>query len=367
MTESIDTVQIDTVQIDTVHLVYSHGPRTACPDAIGRKLGERLATRFEVVHHDWDGFEHIPASPNAALVGHAHPLPFTTFRRSARGDWGRVVLMQPLSTSRSVNGFLFSTLDRVDRFLAIMGPYWGDQVTRSAFGRWADRIEQVDLAVDPSDFPRLRTSSGEPGARRFLYIGSDDACKNLRYLDAIAGAMPEVRFSWAGTGSTQLANVERLGFVDFSSEAGAQVVRDHDFMITVGTEDANPTTVLEAMAWGLVPICTPQSGYYAAPGLVNVPLDDVDQVVSVLRGLEHAPSESLDEMRSASWAAVDAHYSWDRFAAQVFEAIDGPPQPRRRVGLADRAAAARWSTHTPYMPYRRRGLAMLSRRMRASL
>jgi glycosyltransferase involved in cell wall biosynthesis len=351
--------------IDTVHLVYAHGPKASAPDAIGRNLGDLLSTKYRVVFHDWDAFERIPSSPTSALVGHAHPLPGTTFRRSLRGNWGRVILLQPFSTSTSVNGYLLGTLDRVDHFLAIMGRYWADQIPSSAFAGWADRIEQVDLAIDPSDFQRIRHDAAPPGARRFLYVGSGDTCKNLPYLDAIAGALPDFKFSWAGSGTSRTKHLARLGFVDFRTAAGRRVVKDHDFMITVGSEDANPTTILEAMAWGLIPIATPQSGYYATAGLINVPLGDVARSVEVLRELQRAPEEELTAMKEANWIALEAHFNWDRFGAQVEHALAASTSSRRVPSVRARLEAVWWAAFTPYMPYRRRGAAMVLRRLRA--
>ena len=71
-------------------------------------------------------------------------------------------------------------------------------------------------------------------------------------------------------GGRPIAGFQALGLQDFSAGDARRAVAQFDFMITVGRRDANPTTVLEAMAWGLVPICTPQSGYQDHPGITNI-------------------------------------------------------------------------------------------------
>ena len=65
-----------------------------------------------------------------------------------------------------------------------------------------------------------------------------------------------------------------LGFMDFSQPEARAAVAGYDFMITVGAMDDNPTTILESMAWGLIPAVTMQSGYENRAGIVNVPLND---------------------------------------------------------------------------------------------
>ena len=44
-------------------------------------------------------------------------------------------------------------------------------------------------------------------------------------------------------------------------------------MITLGSADANPTTILEAMAWGLIPVCSVQSGYEGFSSIRNISID----------------------------------------------------------------------------------------------
>ena len=100
-------------------------------------------------------------------------------------------------------------------------------------------------------------------------------------------------------------------------------------MVTVGSSDANPTTILEAMARGLIPICTPQSGYAGVPGIVNVPLGDSRAATHVIRQWLECPEEQLVETQRANWALLDRDYTWDRFAS--------PSSP-----LSNQTTARRW-------------------------
>ncbi len=233
--------------------------------------------------------------------------------------------MEPFNADWRQVGFIDDVIDQCDLFLAITGKYWFNHNTGPT-ARWKPKMLHVDLAVDQAQFPLLRTDVGERGRRRFLYIGNDHPGKNLSYLDAIAGSWNHGTIDWAGRGKP-LRHVTSLGFVDFSTRAGRELVSSYDFLITVGRADANPTTVLEAMSWGLVPICTPTSGYVDEPGIVNVPLDDVVGACAILDRLQDADNTQISALRQAARERLDTHFRWDRLVGQVRSAISSTSSP----------------------------------------
>lgn len=130
-----------------------------------------------------------------------------------------------------------------------------------------------------------------------------------------------------GNGKKTIPGLKPLGFQDFGTERARQLVAEYDFTLNVGGADANPATILEAMAWGLVPVCTPQSGYVGFSSIPNIPLNDTKGAVEILRRLQFLPEARLQEMRRSNWKALDLHFSWNRFAAQVISAIESDASP----------------------------------------
>jgi glycosyltransferase involved in cell wall biosynthesis len=317
--------------------VYPHGNRISTPDAIGRELGRRLETRYKVVYHDWDERDAIVPEPGDVLLGHPHPDPNTVFRLSVQLEgWERRLMMLPFS-HRDLRWVAFtrSIVPKCDLFLAITGPYWFQTVAGSRCSHWAPKMIHLDLAIDRNDFPPLKVSFGSAGKRRVVYIGHTVGYKNTAYLSEIAALVPEAEFAWIGNGTRTIPGLTPLGVVEFDTEAGRDIVAGFDFMLTVGTADANPTTILEAMAWGLIPICTPTSGYQDIATIPNVPLGDAPAAAAILRRLLAADESELVAMQSDNWRALDEHYTWDRFAAQVIGAIestDSPPLLRESLG-----------------------------------
>src|SRR5205814_9445177 len=125
-----------------------------------------------------------------------------------------------------------------------------------------------------------------------------------------------------------------------------QIIADNDFLITVGTSDPNPTTILEAMGWGLIPVCTPQSGYHGNPGIINIPLNNVTAVVSQLRELQAAPEAELVDRQHVNWKELDQHFNWDRFTNQVIDAIESNESPALLSEPLKRRAQLRWAALT---------------------
>jgi hypothetical protein len=300
------------------------------------------------------------------LLGHPHPLWGTCFRRScAQPGWRRVIVLAPFSHAdlRQV-AFLEPILPHCDVYLAITGSYWFSSIAASPVAHWRPKMVHLDLAIDRRDFPVLKPRFNPPGQRRFVYIGGREVAKNVGYLSQIAQAMPETSIAWMGRGSPAIRRLEPLGYLDFRTSVARQQVAGFDFMLTVGHADANPTTILEAMAWGLIPVCTPQSGYMGFPGIVNVPLDDPQRVAAILRNLQTMPEATLLDWQRQNWALLDSHFTWDRFTQQVVDAIESEARPPlERISWSCRASI-RWAElRSPHFFLRPRPLKRLAQRM----
>ena len=341
-----------------VHLVYPHGNRISTPDAIGRELGRRLEKRYEVIYHNWFDRDVIQPEPGDVLLGHPHPDPNTVFRRSLRlKGWGRRLMLSPFNHGdlRQV-AFVDPLLADCDLYLAITGRYWFRTLQDSLCSHWQPKMVQLDLAIDRAAYPPLKVSFGPSGKRRILYIGHTDGYKNTPYLSEIAAHLPEADFTWMGTGTRDIRGFTSLGAVDLGSQAGRDLVASFDFLLTVGKADANPTTILEAMAWGLIPICTPTSGYVGTPSIPNVPLGDAATAAAIVRGLLRTHDSDLFAMQSANWRLLDEHYTWDKFAAQVTAAIGSTESPQLLPESVRRRATFMFYDLTS--PYSRAGRLM---------
>jgi len=328
-----------------IHLIYPFGAAISCPQAIGRNLAAHLSLRFEVKQYQWDETGILRPGRDDILLGHPHPLPHTIFRRSLRqAGWRRILLLCPYNHDILQVAHLESVMSQVDLYLAITGRYWFDSVESSEFAHWRPKMVHLDLAVDRRDFPPVKARFNPPGRRRILYIGHSGRMKNLGYLSEIARRMPDTPFSWIGGRSGQHRGLCGLGYRDFRTPEAQGLVTSHDFLVTVSTADANPATILEAMAWGLIPVCTPQCGYSGYPGIINVPLGDAAGAVRILRTLQDLPEAELFRLQDVNRRLLDSAFTWEVFGRRVVDAIQSnqsPPLGRGRISRSLLHGAAR--------------------------
>jgi len=252
--------------------------------------------------------------------------------------------MSPYNHDELQVAFINPLIRRSDRYLAITGNYWFASIRSSSFAHWLPKMVHLDLAVDRNDFPPIKKQFNPPGTRRFVYIGGCHSGKNVSYLTEIANLLKgEAEIAWAGYGRPGIPGLKPLGFVDFSTIHGKEVISRYDFLLTVGRADANPATILEAMAWGLIPVCTPQSGYTGYTGIINVPLDDAVAAVAILRDLQLRSDEDLYRLQQLNWDLLDSYFTWDRFAQQVVDAIEGDASPALDAENWKRKWMLRWA------------------------
>jgi glycosyltransferase involved in cell wall biosynthesis len=312
-----------------------------------------LEARYEVLYYDWWAHGVIEPKPGDVLLGHPHPHPDSIFSRSLqRSGWRRRLMLAPFAFG-DLRQFAFedSIVPKCDLFLAITGPYWFGSVESSPCSHWRPKMIHLDMAVDRGHYPPLKDTFGPPGKRRVVYLGHTGRGKNTGYLSEIASLLPDVEFAWIGRGSRPIRGLEPLGFIDYDSPASRELLARFDFMLTVGNADANPTTILEAMAWGLIPVCTPTSGYAGIPSIPNVPVGDAPKAAARLRQLLDADEADLLAMQSANRRLLDEHYNWDRFAAQVIEAIESSESPAlSKESLKRRLTFTYYNVTSPHGP-----------------
>ena len=310
-------------EIQRVHLVYPAGNRISTPDAIGRNLKLSLEKFYEVKTYNYDQLKTIHPGNADVLIGHWHPNPFTVFRMSAhKKGWKRVLALAPFCPDPTGwhNAFGNKIIEQCDRYLAITGNAWMKCLKDSPFQHWEPKIVHVDLAVDRADFPIIKKNFNPAGKRRFLYIGHTAWYKNTSFLENLVEKVPGTFFSWMG-GPQRLKNINRLGKLDFSKVDAHNVIKEFDFLITVGSSDANPTTILEAMAWGLIPVCSVQSGYEGFSGIRNISIDNMEKAVETINNLQSVPEEQLKKWQQVNLAELENHFNWDRFCGQVLDEI----------------------------------------------
>jgi glycosyltransferase involved in cell wall biosynthesis len=235
--------------------------------------------------------------------------------------------IHPLHTALPEHNMPFDPLTRrVDKVFSICGPYWYDSIEQSPFAHWKPKITRLDMAVDGEQFPYLRQKFNPVGRRKLLYIGSSMPMKNLGLLMNIMKRMHDVRLKWVGGDNshkiTKLPNVDVVGFKKFTPKVAQEITDECDIFVNVSNSDANPTTILESMAWGTIQACTKESGYWNDPLFTELHLHDMTKTVQNLRKLLTAPEADLIRRAKAGRKAIETKYTWDRFCNTIWREIE---------------------------------------------
>ncbi len=315
-----------------IHLVYAGDPddgRIQSPYCITRNLYHYLRTKADVAYYRWDDTCDVKVEPDDIFVGHPHYDPNTVvqkFFRSGQKCQLRCTI-HPFHTGRPEDNMPFDWISQqADKIFSICGPYWYDTAQDTCFASWKPKMIRLDMAVDSQIFPFLRTNFHDPGKRRLVYLGSSMPQKNLGYMTQIMAAMPDIRLDWyGGDGGHPLArlpNVNTVGWVVLDRGLASKIVNECDIMINTSHSDANPTTLLEARAWGIITACTPQSGYYNDPFFTELDLGSLEKSVLAIRNLLNAPTVDLVERAKASRREIETKYTWTNFCQTVWEHLN---------------------------------------------
>ena len=290
------------------------------PISITRHVYEELRSRFDTLLYDYQERGVIRGGRNDILIGHPDPTdPRSIWNQSCeRGEFAARIALFPIHHGLpDMNAPVDTYVRKVDAILGITGPYWYDTWQNSAFAHWKPKITPVDMAIDVGQFPRIKKRFNRPGRRKFLFIGNSKPYKGVHLLSILFGLAKNHTCVWLG-GPGGLSNLDsRRGFVAFTPKYMAQVADECDFFITMGVSDANPTTILESMAWGFPVCCTPQSGYYNMPEIEGLSTTDMQHNLSVLERLQQAPECELLQKADAARKLVERDYTWRRFTRTV--------------------------------------------------
>lgn len=313
-----------------IHFVYASTPDVEeihSPHTITTNLYNFLRTKSDVKYYEWSYRGVADVGPDDIFIGHPNYDQNTVTHRTLMERQCRLKCMiHPFHTRLPEHNFPFDCLvDHVDKIFAICGPYWHDTIEQTKFARWKSKMIRLDMAVNADHFPFLRTSFNEIGSRELVYIGSTTPMKNLGFMTALMQKIPTTRLRWWGGHSehplSRLPNVKTVGWQKLTEDVAKNIVRLGDIFISTSVSDANPTTLLESMAWGLITACTKESGYWKDPLFTELFLDDIDATVSTLQKVLNTPDEALMARAVQGREAIETKYTWNVFCNKIWQEL----------------------------------------------
>jgi glycosyltransferase involved in cell wall biosynthesis len=251
------------------------------------------------------------------LLGHPHINPHSVMWDAlSNNNFSSKYLISPYNHNASQVSWFREAVKKCDLYFAICGQYWFDTFNNSPFFDMANKIVQVNMAINTADYPFLKTKFNQPGKRRFLYIGrygyfGDE--KGIALLEKMAARIPDFQGGYICEGG----EIKGWNLISqptkLTPEFMTHLAESYDFFINMSRADAQATTVLEAMSWGFPVACTKESGY-SDKSLFQLELDDIEQNIAVFKKMQNLSDDELHCISKNNRILVDTRYNWHNFS-----------------------------------------------------
>ena len=305
----------------TIHLIYPYNlEKKKNPWSIGNNIWYALSDKFHIKNYNWMSLKKIEPIEGDILIGHAHSNPYTIFRRSLENTkWSKKILIQPYNEDPLQMSHLYNIIPKCDYFLAICGKFWFDRIKNSKFKSWQKKMIQLDLGINQKDYPFIKSKFGKNFKRKLIYIGNDysynNFAKNLHYLKKIIDRSKNNNFSSAG--NKQVSQEKHYGWLDFANKNALKIIKNYDFLIQVSKNDANPSIVLEAISWGLIPLVTKGCGYEELNKKLIISQDNYIEVIKKIDFFQKKDEKYLKKIQKENLNLLTKNFSWKKFQKKI--------------------------------------------------
>ena len=305
----------------TAHIIYPFNlKKDINPWSIGNNIFHALKYKYKVKTYVWTSIDKISPQNGDVLIGHAHPNPLTIFRRSVKSrNWFKKILIQPYNEDPLLISHLYNLLPLCDYFIGICGSYWMKRLSKSYFKTWKKKFIQIDLGLNKKNYPFIKKKFNNKNKRKFIYIGNDYAynnyAKNTQYLKKISQKIGLKKFGTAG--NKKIGQINHHGWLNFQNKKSLSILRKYDFMIQTSKNDANPSTVLESISWGLIPIITKECGYENLNKKTYIPLNSINKATDKLNALQKLGNKELEKIQIQNYKILEKKYNWKKFQDKI--------------------------------------------------
>ncbi len=207
------------------------------------------------------------------------------------------------------------------KFITICGQHWYESWDQSPLKDVLPRenVLQVNMGINPTDYPFLKRRFSPKGERKFLYIGRTNYPKNISALEDIALKIKNFQGGYISDGEIRgwkkISNSTHL-----TKELIETLSEEYDFFLSTSEFDAQATTVLEQMCIGLIVACTPESGLNY-PTIIKLDKNDNAFNCKQIEIMQQIEESELLETVQANRKIAEEHHSWSQICGAINEFI----------------------------------------------
>ena len=318
-----------------IHFAYFGDPLNDgslhTPETIANRMYRFLEARAEVQYYNFMDFTTPPkVAPDDIILGHPHPWPGLFIERYFKEKCKARYLIWPLHTKiPEINRFSISYAKQADKLFTISGPYWIDTLDKTEFAFMLPKIVRLDNAVDTTqDIWKLTKDKFNPKKQRGLFtMGRSAPEKGTTELFRLLSKVKCPLMVAGEFNNKDLAIIKNrpdttiLGKVSWrDKQLKADIINQCDFFVNMSVSDASPTTLLENMALGLIPITTKECGYQY-DSLLPFRLSDEGFNLQSLQTAQDMDESRLKSLQAKNRNLIETVHTWDRFCNTVWENI----------------------------------------------
>ncbi|MCL5030012.1 MAG: glycosyltransferase [Bacteroidetes bacterium] len=316
-------------EAQVIHFVYSGDPLNddviTAPGTITNRVFRYLQKFGEVKYYDLiDKTSKITVSNEDIIIGHPHPEEGTILKRLFEHECAGKYLLWPLHTRiPEINRYVKELAASADKLFVISGHYWMDTIDETEFRYLKDKIIRLDNAVDSKVFS-FKKNKFNPVGKRGLFVfgrsgeekGTKELFKLLLKLECpviIAGHYSDEDISII----KDRTNTKYIGSISLRDQTVVNnIINTCDFFINMSVSDASPTTLLESMSIGLIPITTPQCGYYYS-SFILLSLSDKEHNIFTVNNALNMDEENLRILQKKNRNIIEQYHNWNFFCNKI--------------------------------------------------
>jgi len=230
--------------------------------------------------------------------------------------FSKIILLQPYNSDEKQVGWINEFLPKCDKFIAICGDYWIDKITDSPLKKHANKITNINMAVDVKSYPKVKNNFNPKGKRKFLYIGrmgryGDE--KGITLLEKLAETIPNFVGGYICDGVGIKGWTKISSPTVLSPELMKNIAEQYDIFINMSRADAQATTILEAMSWGFPVACTRETGYSKEKEFFYLSISDMEYNKNIINKIQNLTNKQLEDISKINQILVNENYSWENF------------------------------------------------------
>lgn len=292
---------------------------------LGRFLRMQALTRgWEFEYRNLDDTDPVTVGKDDVVIGHLWFNDHSFMQQALQQECRFKACIQPYThhmVGDEALPVLHAMWERADHLFLITGPYWFDTMDETPFGKYKAKATRLDNSVNAALHPYKKTRWNKPGKRAAMCVGYDNPVKGLDKVAELA-RITGLRLGHYGNCSPDIfRHVPQMtlhGGRLFDEQAITEICEDYDFFITMGRFDANPTTLNESACWGLIGMCTPQSGYWPGQPFVGLSLEDMAANWATIEYFQQLPECELQQHSERLRAIQERDYHWQALLDTVW-------------------------------------------------